>query len=161
MNVCVNIYICHNTMRVIYSCQSFGLFHGAPKKWKICDSLLDLDICVWNQDDVIKWKHSPHYWSFVRGIHWLPVNYLRKGRWRGDLMFSLICVWTNGWANHQDSGGLRAIVLIMTPPPHARDSSIRRSRYTLQIKISAVSVFLEANHHSVITHIITLDKKDT
>ena len=31
--------------------------------------------------------------------------------------------------------------------------------YTLQIKISAVSVFLEANHHSIITHIITLDKK--
>ena len=30
---------------------------------------------------------------------------------------------------------------------------------TLQIKISAVSVFLEANHHSIITHIITLDKK--
>ena len=29
---------------------------------------------------------------------------------------------------------------------------------TLQIKISAVSVFLEANHHSIITHLITLDK---
>ena len=26
-------------------------------------------------------------------------------------------------------------------------------------KISAVSVFLEANHHSIITHLITLDKK--
>ena len=25
-------------------------------------------------DDVIKWKHFPHYWSFVRGIHWSPVN---------------------------------------------------------------------------------------
>ena len=30
---------------------------------------------------------------------------------------------------------------------------------TLQIKTSAVSVFLEANHHSIITHFITLDKK--
>ena len=30
---------------------------------------------------------------------------------------------------------------------------------TLQIKISAVCVFLEANHHSIITHHITLDKK--
>ena len=30
---------------------------------------------------------------------------------------------------------------------------------TLQIEISAVSVFLEANHHSIITHTITLDKK--
>ena len=25
-------------------------------------------------DDVIKWKHFPRYWPFVRGIHWFPVN---------------------------------------------------------------------------------------
>ena len=25
-------------------------------------------------DDVIKWKHSPRYWSFVRGTHRSPVN---------------------------------------------------------------------------------------
>ena len=25
-------------------------------------------------DDVIKWKHFPRYWPFVRGIHWSPVN---------------------------------------------------------------------------------------
>ena len=24
-------------------------------------------------DDVIKWKHFPHYWPFVRGIHRSPV----------------------------------------------------------------------------------------
>ena len=28
--------------------------------------------CV--HDDVIKWKHFPHYWPFVRGIHRLPVD---------------------------------------------------------------------------------------
>ena len=27
-------------------------------------------------DDVIKWKHFPRYWPFVRGIHWSPVNEL-------------------------------------------------------------------------------------
>ena len=42
-------------------------------------------------DDVIKWKHFPHYWSFVREIHRSPVNSPRKGQWRGALMFSLIC----------------------------------------------------------------------
>ena len=26
--------------------------------------------------DVIKWKHFPHYWSFVRGIQWSLVNSL-------------------------------------------------------------------------------------
>ena len=43
-------------------------------------------------DDVIKWKHCPRYWPFVRGIHRSPVNSLNKGQWRGALMFSLICV---------------------------------------------------------------------
>ena len=28
----------------------------------------------WLHDDVIKWKHFPRYWSFVRGIHRWPVN---------------------------------------------------------------------------------------
>ena len=30
-----------------------------------------------------------------------------KGQWRGALMFSLICVWTNGWVNNRDTGDLR------------------------------------------------------
>ena len=42
-------------------------------------------------DDIIKWKHFPHYWPFVRGIHRSPVNSPHKGQWRGALMFSLIC----------------------------------------------------------------------
>ena len=50
-------------------------------------------------DDVIKWKHFPRYWPFVRGIHRSPVNSPHKGQWRGALMFSLIYVWINGWAN--------------------------------------------------------------
>ena len=30
-----------------------------------------------------------------------------KGRWRGTLIFSLICAWTNGWINNRDAGDLR------------------------------------------------------
>ena len=44
-----------------------------------------------NHDDVIKWKHFPRYWPFVRGIHRWPVNSPHKGQWRGALIFSLIC----------------------------------------------------------------------
>ena len=58
-------------------------------------------------DDVIKWKHFPRYWPFVRGIHWSPVNSLHKGQWRGALMFSLICAWINGWVNNREAGDLR------------------------------------------------------
>ena len=39
------------------------------------------------------------YWPFVRGVHRL--------QWRGALMFSFICAWTNGWANNGDAGDLR------------------------------------------------------
>ena len=58
-------------------------------------------------DDVIKWKHFPRYWLFVWGIHRSPVNSPHKGQWRGALMFSLICVWINGWVNNREAGDLR------------------------------------------------------
>ena len=58
-------------------------------------------------DDVIKWKHFPRYWPFVRGIHRSPVNSPHKGQWRGALMFSLICIWINGWVNNREAGDLR------------------------------------------------------
>ena len=58
-------------------------------------------------DDVIKWKHFPRYWPFVREIHRSPVNSPHKGQWGGALMFSLICAWTNGWTDRRDTGDLR------------------------------------------------------
>ena len=60
-----------------------------------------------NHDDVIKWKHFPHYWPFVRGIHRWPVNSPHKGQWNGALMFSLICAWLNGSINNREAGDLR------------------------------------------------------
>ena len=60
-------------------------------------------------DDIIKWKHFPRYWSFVRGIHWSPVNYCHKGQWGGAVMFSPICPWTNGWANNQFEMSLHSL----------------------------------------------------
>ena len=63
-----------------------------------------LDIC---HDDVIKWKHFPRYWPFVREIHRSPVNSPHKGQWRGALMFTLICARINGWVNNREAGDLR------------------------------------------------------
>ena len=53
-----------------------------------------------NHDDVIKWKHFPRYWPFVRGIHWL------KGQWRGALMFSSICAWIKVWVSNLEASDL-------------------------------------------------------
>ena len=95
-------------------------------------------------DAVIKWKHFPRYWPFVRGIHRSPVNSPHKGQWRGALIFSLICVWINGWVSNREAGDLRryrahydvivmiwaASILILSAvhnePVCQRDSTIHR-----------------------------------
>ena len=64
-------------------------------------------IVLTTHDDVIKWKHFPRYWPFVRRIHRSPVNSPHKGQWRGALMFTLICVRINGWVNNRKAGDLR------------------------------------------------------
>ena len=61
---------------------------------------------------------------FMRGIRRSPVNSPHNGQWLGALMFSLICTWTNSWANTGDAGDLKRhrahydviIMHIHTPP---------------------------------------------
>ena len=59
---------------------------------------------ILHHNDVIKWKHLPRNWPFLRGIRRSPVNSPHKGQWRGALMFSLICAWINGWVNNGELG---------------------------------------------------------
>ena len=35
------------------------------------------------------------------------MNSPHKSQWRGALMFSVICVWINGWVNNREAGDLR------------------------------------------------------
>ena len=58
------------------------------------------------------WRHKMETFSTLLaicagGIHRSPVNSPHKGHWRGALMFSLICVWINGWVNNGEAGDLR------------------------------------------------------
>ena len=71
-----------------------------PRKGQICWFLMF-------HDDVMKWKHLPRYWTFVRGIHRSPVNSPHKGHWRGTLICSSICDCPNRWANNGEAGELR------------------------------------------------------
>ena len=96
-------------------------------------------------DDVIKWKHFPRYWPFVRGIHRSPVNSSHKGQWRGALIFSLICARINGWVNNREAGDLRrhrsyhdVIVMIYTYKERGRESESERE----SIGKNCVVVFL-------------------
>ena len=91
--MCIFSWLCYQIL--VYLCNSFNRVSSS-------------DAIQWHgHDDVIKWKHFPRKWPFVRGINrsrWIPQH---KGQWRGALMFSLICVWINGWVNNLDASDLR------------------------------------------------------
>ena len=57
------------------------------------------------------WRHQMVTFSallaFVQGIHRSPGNSPHNDQWRGALMFSLICDWTNDWANNRGANDLR------------------------------------------------------
>ena len=85
----------------------FTLGRVIPRNYHI---ILKPSALIWKtrtHDDVIKWKHFPRYWPFVRGIHRSPVNSPHKGQWRVALMFSLIWAWINGWVNNGEASNLR------------------------------------------------------
>ena len=131
--------ICRNNLSVHWyyitagsSCYS-KLTHGAAfagivgfffKLW--CGSMSTFHKFLSNHDDVIKWRHFPRYWPFVRGIHRSPVNSPHKGQWCGALMFTLICARINGWENNREAGDLRRyrthydviVMLIIHPCPN-------------------------------------------
>ena len=90
----VKFYCCQTKIGTVHD---FGGIH--PTGLKSCTKRI--------HDDIIKWKHFPCYWPFVRGVHLSPVNSPHKGQWRGALMFSLIYDWINGWVNNSEVGYLR------------------------------------------------------
>ena len=72
-------------------------------------------VLLWNASDKflgIAWcRHQMETFSALlalcAGNSPGPVNSPHKGQWRGALMFSLICVWINGWVNNREAGDLR------------------------------------------------------
>ena len=74
-------------------------------KTHICVTLMSQ--CMSFHDDVIKWKHFPRYWHFVRGSHRSSVKSPHKGQWRGALMFIWSAPWINGWVKNREAGDLR------------------------------------------------------
>ena len=57
------------------------------------------------------WRHQMETFSALLALcernPRSPVNYPHKCQWRGGLMLSSICAWTNGWATKLDAGNLR------------------------------------------------------
>ena len=68
----------------------------SSESWRLYDVTLML---AFFHDDVMKWKHFPRYWSFVRGIHQSPVNSPHTKASNAELWCFLGCNWMKGWVN--------------------------------------------------------------
>ena len=90
-------------------------------QWRIWHIWMDSqmpELITASHDDVIKWKHFPRYWPFVRGIHrWIPHTKASDAE--------LWCfLWINSWVNNGEAGNLRCHrphydVIVMSPSSSA------------------------------------------
>ena len=94
------------TFFIFYS----GMQHLYKNDTRICSSSSSSYcnvISLWSHDDVINWKHFPRYWPFCgefTGHRWIPRTKASDAElW----IFSLICLWTNNWANNGNACDLR------------------------------------------------------
>ena len=67
-----------------------------------------------------------------------------KGKWRGTLMFSLICAWTNSWLNNREAG----------------DLTRHRAHYDVTLIVYSVpSICYKEAHEELTTGLITAETK--
>ena len=77
--------------------------HNPNEKWNFCQQLFNLRLLI-----VTWWRHQMETFSALLAIYARsPVNSPHKDQWRGVLIFSLICVWINGWVNNREADDLR------------------------------------------------------
>ena len=105
----LNVLMQNMNMQRIW-CALFSWGYNIRVLWKL-EINLSIFVTVlrksYDHDDVIKWKHFPRNWPFMREILRSPVNSPHKGQCHGALRFSLICKRINDWANNGEAGDLR------------------------------------------------------
>ena len=80
-------------------CPIFDVYMFSSITWR--------PFCVGIHDDVIKWKHFPRYWPFVRGIRRHTGEFPSQRPVTRNLGVCLICAWINHWVNNREAGDLR------------------------------------------------------
>ena len=132
-----------------------------------CSYLFALSCLAW-------WRHQMEtFYALVAicaGNSPVPVNSPHKGQWRGALIFSLICVWINGWANNRKAGDLRryrahydAIVMEIQPKVW-HYITVSTSCCSYHFRISPISVIQSSTiapyrKHAYIWYISVTTKK--
>ena len=77
------------------------------KTWRSFYNLAINILLDYLHDDVIKWKHYPRYWPFVRGIHRWPVDCPHKASDAELWCFFFYLRLNKRWASNRDAGDLR------------------------------------------------------
>ena len=80
-----------------------------PLVYHICGCLGNAKRQVIGIHVIAWWRHEMETFSALLAICAgnSPVPGEFRSQWRGTLMFSLICVWINGWVNNREAGDLR------------------------------------------------------
>ena len=105
-NFCILIQI---SMRIVPNGSPAN--KSALAQVRICEKIFNLVLmaphCIYQfflsscksheHDDVIKWKHFPRYWLFMRGIHQSVVNSITKASDAELWWFLWSAPWINNW----------------------------------------------------------------
>ena len=97
-------FMCHHELWPISMGHPFSFRNSFEGKTRKCHPHLWSCFPVW-------WRHQTDTYSallaFYAGNSPVTGESPHKGRWRGALMFSLICAWRNGWVNNREAGDMR------------------------------------------------------
>ena len=100
---------------------------------RILDDQYSQSLCCY--DDVIKWKHFPSYWPFVRRIQGVTGEFPSQSP--VTLSFDVFfCAWINGWGNNWYAGDLRrhrthynvTVMVLLFPEPTASPALVTYRR---------------------------------
>ena len=111
---CVFFSLCHQYV-FRFTDITQGCFHGTVSSTSEVTltnkSKIDQDQATTNHVHISCepwWRHQMETFSALLAIcvgnSPVPVKSPNKGQWRGALVFSLICVWIDGWVNNHEAG---------------------------------------------------------
>ena len=88
------------------SCSFDQSAHSIESRYVIEWVTLTRHRLCYEHDDVIKWKHFPRYWPFVRGIHWS--RWIPRSKASDAELWCFLWLRLNkDWVNNREAGDLR------------------------------------------------------